>query len=109
MFIGMYEVASGAKRVNTDIAGAMYKNRKLMKDYQGVEGFKKFMEVSLLEDFLDYDGVPKQLFVGISNSAKDFDPALLPGAVKQYYAFMATFIRRRTRCLLRLLKASLPH
>lgn len=105
-FIGMYEVASGAKKPNVDVAAAMYKNRKLMKDYQGVDGFHKFMDVSLLEDFLDENGVPKRLFDGISNSAKDFNPDLLPAAVKQYHDFMAPFVRQRSARIIEILKSN---
>lgn len=106
-FIGMYEVASGAEKQNMDIAAAMYKNRELMKDYQGIDGFHRFMKVSLLEDFLDENGVPQKLFDGISNSAKDFNPTLLPSAVKQYHDFMAPFIRKRTRRIIEILKTKI--
>lgn len=106
-FIGMYEAASGAKKPNMDVAAAMYKNRKLLKDYQGVEGFHKFMKISLLEDFLDSDGIPQQLFDGISNSAKDFNPALLPAAIKQYHDFMEPFILKRTQRIIDILKTKI--
>ena len=75
-----------------------------MKDYQGIDGFRKFMEASLLEDFFDENGVPRLLFDGVSNAAKDFNPALLPAAIKQYHDFMAPFIRQRTQRIIKLLK-----
>lgn len=104
LFIAMYEVASNAPKQNMDLKAALYKNRKLMKDYQGIDGFRKFMEASLLEDFLDENGVPRLLFDGVSNASKDFNPDLLPDAVTQYHAFMAPFIRKRTQRIIKLLK-----
>lgn len=105
LFRGMYDVVTAAPKCNMDVATAMYKNRKLMKGYQGVEGFRKFMKVSLLEDFLDENGVPRLLFDGISISAKDFRPSRLPAALKQYHDFMLAFIRKRTTLIVEILKS----
>ena len=72
-----------------------------------MEGFHKFMKVSLLEEFLDDNGVPKLLFDGISNAAKDYNPALLPTAIKQYHDFMAPFIHKRTLEIVKIIKTKM--
>lgn len=107
LFLAMYDIVTEAPNINMDVAEAMYKNRNLMKDYQGIEGFRKFMKVSLLDDFLDKDGVPHQLFDGISNSAKDYNPDLLPAAVKQYHDFIVPMIHRRTNRIIEILKSKI--
>lgn len=107
MFIAMYEVASNASKQNMDVKAALYKNRKLMENYQGVEGFRRFMKDSLLEDFLDKDGAPRLLFEGVSVSAHDFDPKELRGAIALYYSFIVPFIRKRSNSIVEILKRSL--
>ncbi len=107
LFAAMYDVANNAPKQNMDVKAALYKNRKLMKDYQGVEGFHKFMKVSLLEDFLDENGIPKLLFDGLSNAAEDFNPMFLPAAIKQYHDFMAPFIHKRTLEIVKIIKTKM--
>ncbi len=107
MFIAMYDVMTNAKNQNMDVKAVLYKNRKLMKDYQGKEGFVAFMKNSLLEEFIGNDGVPKLLFDGISNSARDFQPELLPDALRQYHDFMVPTVERRSKKILERLKRKL--
>lgn len=107
MFIAMYDVMTDAKKQNMDVKAAIYKNRKLMKDYQGKDGFVAFMRNSFLEEFIDKDGAPKLLFDGISNSARDFRPELLPNALRQYHDFMVPMVEHRSRQILNALKTKL--
>lgn len=107
MFIAMYDVMTNAKKQNMDVKAALYKNRKLMKCYQGKEGFVAFMNHSFLEEFIGNDGVPKLLFDGISNSARDFQPELLPDALRQYHDFMVPTVERRSKRILERLKRKL--
>lgn len=107
MFIAMYDVMTNAKKQNMDVKAALYKNRKLMKCYQGKEGFVAFMNHSFLEEFIGNDGVPKLLFYGISNSARDFQPELLPDALRQYHDFMVPTVERRSKRILERLKRKL--
>lgn len=107
MFIAMYDVMTDAKKQNMDVKAALYKNRKLMKDYQGKEGFVAFMNNFLLEEFIGIDGVPKLLFDGISNSARDFRLELLPEALRQYHDFMVPMVERRSQRILNALKTKL--
>lgn len=107
MFIAMYDVMTDARKQNMDVKAALYKNRKLMKGYQGKEGFIKFIKNSLLDDFLNEDGSPKSLFYGLSNAAKDFRPEFLPDALRQYHDFMVPTIERRSLRILEILKRKL--
>lgn len=107
MFIAMYDVMTDAGKQNADVKTALYENCKLMKGYQGREGFVKFINNSFLEEFIDKEGEPKLLFDGISNSARDFRPELLPDALRQYHDFMVPMIGRRSRKILETLKSKL--
>lgn len=107
MFIAIYDVMTDAPKQNMDVKAALYKNRKLMKDFQGKEGFVAFMKNSFLEEFIGNDGVPKLLFDGISNSARDFRPELLPDALRQYHDFMVPMVGHRSRRILNALKTKL--
>lgn len=107
MFIAMYDVLTDAPKQDMDVKAALYKNRKLMKDYQGRDGFISMMKNSLLDDFIDESGKPKLLFEGISNAARDFRPELLPEALRQYRDFMVPMIERRSLRILNALKTKL--
>lgn len=107
MFIAMYDVMTDRPKQNMDVKAALYLNRKLMKDYQGRDGFVAFMEKSLLEDFLNEDGSPKFLFDGESIGAKNFKCELLPGALRQYRDFMVPFVQERTKRIVEILKQKL--
>lgn len=107
MFKAMYDVMTDAPEQNMNVKAALYKNRKLMKNYQGKDGFVSFMRNSFLDEFINEDGSPKLLFDGISNVAKDFRPELLPGALRQYHEFMVPTIEHRSRRVLEKLKYKL--
>lgn len=107
MFKAMYDVMTDAPEQNMNVKAALYKNRKLMKNYQGKDGFVSFMRNSFLDEFINEDGSPTLLFDGISNVAKDFRPELLPGALRQYHEFMVPTIEHRSRRVLEKLKYKL--
>lgn len=107
MFIAMYEVLANGSTHNLDVSAALYKNRKLMVNYQGAEGFRRFMDDSLLNDFLDSEGKPQLLFEGVSVTARDFNPEQLRGAIALYYSFMVPFIRKRSNAIVNILKRNL--
>lgn len=107
LFIDIYDVMTDAKKQNMDVKAALYKNRKMMKNYQGKDGFIAFMKNALLDDFINEDGSPKHLFDGVSINAKDFKLDLLPGALRQYHDFMVPTIERRSQRIVELLKERL--
>lgn len=107
MFVAMYEILAIGSTQNFDVRAALYKNRKLMVNYHGAEGFRRFMEDSLLNDFLDGEGKPQLLFEGVSVTARDFNPEKLRGAIVRYHSFMAPFIRKRSHAIVNILKRNL--
>lgn len=107
MFIAMYKVMTDAPKQNMDIKAVLFKNRMMMKEYQGKAGFVAFMKNSLLDRFINEDGIPKSLFYGLSNTAKDFRPELLPDALRQYHDFMVPTVEWRSRKILERLKRKL--
>lgn len=109
MFIAIYNVMIDASKQNMDVKAALYKNRRLMKDYQGKEGFIAFMRNSFLDRFINDDGSPKSLFYGLSNAARDFNPKLLPDALRQYHDFMIPTVEWRCKKILERLKRKLDH
>lgn len=109
LFIAIYEVMSNAPKQNYDVRNLLYKNRKLMADYKGEDGFRKFMKISLLEAFLDENGKPRLFFEGVSISARDFNPFRLSPAIEEYHAFFSKAIPARTRAIIALLKEKLSY
>lgn len=107
LFIEMHKIMTGDTSQNNTVKNALYKNRKLMQNYQGKNGFIAFMKNALLDDFIDTEGNPLHIFDGISVAAKDFDPDKLPDAILQYHRFMKLVIPRRSQKILQILKTNL--
>lgn len=107
LFLAMYDVMTGESKINFEVFDALNANRKLFKEYQGAGGFTAMMRNNLLEDFMDENGKPLQLFDGVSNSARDFRPELLPAAIKQYHDFMGPMVEKRSKEILKRLKSKL--
>lgn len=107
LFIEMHKIMTEGSSRNDTVINALLKNRKLMQNYQGKNGFIAFMKNSLLDDFIDTEGNPQRIFDGISVAAKDFNPDKLPHAIIQYHRFMKLFIPRRSQKILQILKSKL--
>lgn len=103
----MYGCMTGQKRVDMQLKGILYKNRKLMVDYQGEEGFRKFVENMMLSDYLDEKGHPKEVFAGLWSSKKDLDKETYFKAVDEYCSFMETFVFKRGKQIVERLKTIL--
>lgn len=73
----------------------MYKNRKMLVDYQSDEGFMKFVHAMMLEPFIDEMGVPKSIFKGVWSYMKDLDRESYFEAVEEYIDFCNDFIPKR--------------
>lgn len=107
MLVAIYNVMTGAGRQDMSVKEALYKNRKMMSAYQGKEGFTALMRNMLLDGFLDSDGGARLIFDGVSCSARDFKPELLPAALTQYHDFMVPLIQRRSVAIIARLKQKL--
>ena len=84
--------------------GILYKNRKLMVDYQGEEGFEKFIHAMMLEAFVDDLCQPKKIFKGIWSGMKDLDNDTYLEAVEEYIAFCNDFIPKRAERIINRIK-----
>ena len=84
--------------------GILYKNRKMMVDYQGEEGFAKFIHAMMLEPFVDDLCQPKKVFKGIWSSMKDLDLDTYLEAVEEYITFCNEFIPKRAERIIERIK-----
>jgi hypothetical protein len=107
LFIEINKVMSDLPHKTPDIQGSLYKNRKLMVNYKGHDGFVRFMQDSMLSDFLDENGNPLSLFEGVYCNAKDFTPIGLPHAIQQYHDIMIQVVKTRTSQIIDKLKQKL--
>lgn len=104
MMQAIYASMTGDGKENDDIKAALYDNRSLMRKFQGRDGFERFVQHQLLNEFVDEDFKPLSLFKGISNAAKDFNPRDLPEAINEYYDFCMRFIPHRSSKIIEILK-----
>ncbi len=93
--MALYNVMTEQKKPDMHLKGILYKNRKMMVDYQGDEGFIKFIHAMMLELFIDNMGRPKSVFKGVWSYMKDLDRATYMEAVEEYIAFCNEFIPKR--------------
>ena len=93
--MALYNVMTEQKKQDAHLKGIIYKNRKMMVDYQGDEGFLKFVHAMMLEPFIDDMGQPKTVFKGIWSYMKDLDRDTYMAAVEEYIAFCNDFIPKR--------------
>jgi len=93
--MALYNVMTEQKKPDMHLKGILYKNRKMMVDYQGDEGFIKFIHAMMLEPFIDNMGRPKSVFKGVWSYMKDLDRSTYMEAVEEYIAFCNEFIPKR--------------
>lgn len=91
----VYKVMTEQKRHDLHIKGLLFKNRKMLVDYQGAEGFVKLLQAMMLEPFMDEAGQPKRVFKGVWSSMKDLDNETYMEAVEEYISFCNVFIPKR--------------
>lgn len=91
----IYSVMTEQKKQDLHMKCILYKNRKMMVDYQGDEGFIKFIHAMMLEPFMDSMGQPQSVFKGVWSHMKDLDRATYMDAVEEYIAFCNDFIPKR--------------
>lgn len=58
----MYDVFVGASKVDLNMKGILYKNRKMMTEYEGLDGWRKFITMMMLEDYTNDAMEPKPIF-----------------------------------------------
>ena len=101
---GIYYGMTGKGRVQPDLKAALYKARKLMANYQGADGFRQFALDMMLNDYIDYNGKPIDMFMHVWSMMKDLKPETYFKAVDEYCDFMEQFIPKRGQMIVEKLK-----
>ena len=55
----MYGAFIGTTKVDNNIKAILYKNRKYMTEYQGLEGWRRFVDKMLLEYYVNENKEPR--------------------------------------------------
>ena len=105
----IYGCMIDAPKKDRDMQGALYSSRKLMPYYQGENGFGRLIKDMMFEDYVDSDGKPKQVFMGVWSSMKDLDAQAYFQAVDEYCTFIESFVPKRGERIVRKLKKILSN
>ena len=100
----MYAVTMDEKRPDMHLKGIFYKNRKVMKEYQGAEGWKHFVDNMMLQDYVDADGKPKDIFDYVWSYMKGLDRDSYFQAVDKFCTFCEEAIPKRADLMIGVLK-----
>ena len=104
---GIYAGMTGNGKVLPDLKATLYKARKLMKNYQGSDGFRQFALDMMLNDYIDYYGKPIDLFMHVWSMMKGLKPETYFKAVDEYCDFMEQFVPKRGKMIVEKLKQKL--
>ena len=104
---GIYAGMTGNGKVQPDLKAALYKARKLMKNYQGSDGFRQFALDMMLNDYIDYYGKPINLFMRVWSMMKGLKAETYFKAVDEYCDFMEQFVPKRGKLIVEKLKKKL--
>lgn len=95
------------KQCDVTLRGSLFANRKLMKTYQGEQGFLKLVSAQMLEDFLDPDGLPEEKFDHVCGYDKKLARDRYLTALDCYITFSEQMIDNRASRIIAKLKAVL--
>ena len=105
----IYCAMTGQPRSDVHIQGLLYKNRKVMTEYKGYDGFKRFVDNMMLTDFVDKNYRPKHIFIGVWSYMKGLDQQTYFKAVDEYIDFCNGFIPKRADKIIMKLKRLLDN
>lgn len=91
----MYAVFIGEKNLDMHLEGIFYKNRKMMTNYQGAEGWKNFVNDMFLESYVDDEGKPQDCFDYVWCYKKGLDRDSYFNAVDRFCTFCEKAIPER--------------
>lgn len=91
----IYEIFLDAKNPDRHLKGIFYQNRMFLSDYQGEEGFKKFVMNLMLDEYVDQNGKPKDIFMFVWSMMKNLDKETYMQAVDKYCSFLEEAIPQR--------------
>lgn len=104
--LSIYNVLTEKKRVDKTLQSIIAKNEQ-MAAYKGEEGFDRFIQGMMLDDFLDYSRKPAEVFSFVWSSMKDLDKETYFNAVDQYCTFCEKFIPKRADMIIEKLSIAL--
>ena len=105
----IYCAMTGQPRSDVHIQGLLYKNRKVMTEYKGYDGFKRFVDNMMLTDFVDKNYRPKHILIGVWSYMKGLDQQTYFKAVDEYIDFCNGFIPKRADKIIMKLKRLLDN
>ena len=100
----MYDVFTEQKTASKDLKNAFWQNRKMMKDYQGEVGYYKFIRNMMLEDYVDGNGLPMEIFDNVRCWQNDLDRDDYFRAVDKFCTFCEVAIPKRGERIIEKLK-----
>lgn len=100
----MYAVFMDEKKPDIHLKGILYKNRKVMTEYQGAKGWGHFINNLMLQDYVDADGKPKDIFDYVWSYMKDLDRDSYFRAVDKFCTFCEEVIPKRADQMIGVLK-----
>ena len=103
----MYTVFMDGKRPDMHLKGIFYKNRKVMTVYQGAEGWTHFVNNMMLQDYVDEEGKPKEIFDYVWSYMKDLDRESYFRSVDKFCTFCEEAIPKRADRIISILKSIL--
>lgn len=90
-----YNMMIGAKRCNMKLLDAMNLKKKEVAGFRTEENYYTIVHGLMLEDFLDEEGKPKQVFETVFSWDKDLDRETYLRVLDKYIDFCESFIDRR--------------
>jgi hypothetical protein len=103
----MYDVFVGASKVDLNMKGILYKNRKMMTEYEGLDGWRKFITMMMLEDYTNDAMEPKPIFNQVWCSMKGITREDYFEAFDKYCSFCEESIPKRSEQIIEKLKGIL--
>lgn len=90
-----YKMMIGAKKCNWKLLDALNLKKKEVVAFRTEENFNKITHELMLDDFLDEEGKPKQVFQGLFSFDKGIDRDIYIQAATEFLDFCEPFIDKR--------------
>ncbi len=103
----MCDVFMNGKRQDQNLKCIFYKNRKMMTGYQGAEGWTRFVSNMMLQDYVDEDGKPKEIFDYVWSYMKGLNRGGYFMSVDKFCTFCEVAIPKRADQMISVLKSIL--
>ncbi len=94
--MSLYGTMTWTGKPDLDMKAILYNNRRLMPGFEGEAGFRKFIDSTLLGDYVGYDFRPRELFANVWPSKKGLESAEYFEAVTRFCRVCEQFIPKRS-------------